>query len=425
MVHLTTDNCKQGTEEMLGIDLDALTDEVLARCETIAGYSGELGRITRTFLCEAMRPLHDQLGAWMRSAGMSVRRDHIGNLIGHYPASQTDTPVFLIGSHLDSVPDAGKYDGVLGVLLGVAALQALNGRRLPFAVDVIGFSEEEGVRFRTPYLGSRAVCGCFDPGLLDLTDAAGISLAKAIRDFGLDPTRIGEAAYTCGRVLGYVEAHIEQGPVLEKLDVPVAVVEAIAGQSRLWFSFEGKAGHAGTLPMEQRHDALTGAAEVALEVERRARSIKGLVATVGCIGVKPGAVNVVPGSAALSLDVRHADDSVREEAVAILRRYAEGVAGRRGLLFQVDQEEHHPAVLADPQLTEQLAQAVHMSGYRPVRLVSGAGHDAAVMASLAPMTMLFMRSPGGVSHHPDEAVRGEDVRVALEVMVRFLVAMAS
>ncbi len=236
---------------------------MLSRCEVVAGYSEEPGKVTRTFLCEPMRRLHDRLAGWMRDAGMDVHLDAAANLIGHYPAAVADAPTLLIGSHLDSVPDAGKYDGVLGVLLGVAAVQALGGRRLPFGVGVIGFSEEEGVRYGVPYLGSLAIAGRFDPSLLSRTDAHGTTMEAAFRDFGLDPSRIAEAAVPSGRILGYLEPHIEQGPVLEAVGSPVGFVEAIAGQSRLWVAFEGRAGHAGTLPMEHRRDALTAAAEFA------------------------------------------------------------------------------------------------------------------------------------------------------------------
>jgi allantoate deiminase len=396
---------------------------VLARCDILAAYSEEPGKITRTFLCQPMQGVHECLGNWMRAAGMTVRLDPAGNLIGHYPAAES-APVFLIGSHLDSVPDAGKYDGVLGVLLGLAAVEALNGQRLPFAVDVLGFCEEEGVRFGTPYLGSLAASGRFDPALLDRTDAAGVSLAAALRHFGLDPSRLPGAAYPAGRVLGYLEAHIEQGPVLDSRNLPLGVVEAIVGQSRLWLHFDGKPGHAGTLPMELRQDALVAAAEFIIAVEEQARSVEGLRATVGTLSVAPGAVNVVPGSARLSLDIRHPEDVVRQQATAALLQRATALAGRRGVRFHMDHAEHFPAVPAEPRLTGLLAESARAAGYVPLPMVSGAGHDAAVMASLAPMAMLFLRSPGGISHHPDEAVRPEDVQAALEVMVTFLHRLA-
>lgn len=401
-----------------------LAEEVLARCDVLAGYSEEPDRITRTFLCEPMRGVHECLGEWMRAAGLDVRLDPAGNLIGHYLAARADAPVFLIGSHLDSVPNAGKYDGVLGVLLGVAAVQALGGRRLPFGIDVLGFCEEEGIRFRFPYLGSRAVCGQFDPALLERTDAAGVTLAEALRNFGLDPAQLSRAAYPAERALGYLEAHIEQGPELDARGLPLGVVEAIAGQSRLWLRFEGQAGHAGSLPMERRQDALAAAAEFVVAVEEHARAVGGLRATVGTLAVAPGAVNVVPGSARLSLDVRHAQDAVRERATAELLQRAEAAAGRRGVRLRLDQAEHHPAVPADARLSDLLEASARARGYAPPRMVSGAGHDAAVMAGLAPMAMLFLRSPGGVSHHPDEAVRPDDVAATLDVLVAFLHRLA-
>jgi allantoate deiminase len=403
-----------------GALLPSLTDAVLARCEVVASYSMEPGRVTRTFLCDPIRRLHERLSGWMRDAGMTVHIDAGANLIGHYPAALADAPTLLIGSHLDTVPDAGKYDGVLGVLLGLAAVEALGGRRLPFGIGVVGFSEEEGVRYGVPYLGSRAVAGRFDPMLLGRVDARGVTMESAFRDFGLDAARIPEAALVGGRILGYLEPHIEQGPVLERLGAPVGVVEAIAGQSRLWLAFDGKAGHAGTLPMEHRRDALTAAAEFALEVERIARGRDGLRGTVGTFSIAPGAVNVVPGSARLSVDLRHARDEVREATLSEIQERAFAIAARRGVAFRIEGEEHHSAVPAHPDLTDLLAEAVQGAGQTPHRLISGAGHDASVMAGLTRMAMLFIRSPGGVSHHTDERVIPADVLVALGVIIRFL-----
>jgi allantoate deiminase len=397
-----------------------LAAQLLERCDIVAQLTEEPGKITRTFLCEPMRDLHERLSAWMRDAGLVVRIDAIGNLIGRYEGTTPDAPLFLVGSHLDSVPDAGKYDGVLGVLLAVAAVHALNGCRLPYGIDVIGFSEEEGVRYRSPFLGSQAVCGSFDPTLLERTDARGISMADAIRNFGLDPAQIPAAAYRRGRLLGYLEAHIEQGPVLDARDAPLGIVEAIVGQTRMWMSFEGQAGHAGTLPMDARKDALAAAAEFVLEAERHAGAVPGLRATVGTLSVTPGAVNVVPGRARLSLDLRHTSDTIRERALAELVQHGNAIAARRGVRLQVEHQEHQCAVPTDPKLTELLAAAVRDAGLPAFRMPSGAGHDAAIMASRAPIAMLFVRSPGGVSHHPSEHVWQDDVEAALGVMVRFL-----
>lgn len=401
------------------MDLDALTDDVLARCDVLAGCSEESGRLTRTFLRPPVHDVHTHLRGWMEAAGLTVRVDAVGNLIGRRAGQGDDARVFVVGSHIDTVPDAGKYDGVLGVLLGVAAAQALAGRRFRRTLDVIAFSEEEGVRFRTPYLGSLAVCGRLGPELLARTDADGVSVADAIRAFGLDPAAIPAAAYPTGQVAGYFEAHIEQGPVLDDAFRHFGVVTAIVGQSRYWLRFVGEAGHAGAQPMNRRRDALATAAEFIAEVERIARSIAGLRATVGCLTVAPGAVNVVPGEARLSLDVRHADDAERTMAEDLLLYRAAAAADRRQVRLESNRSTAEPAVPVDAALTDRLAAA---AGRGVERLVSGAGHDAAVMASIGPAAMLFVRSPGGVSHHPDERVRREDVRAALDVVVRFLEA---
>ncbi len=404
--------------------LTVLSEEVLVRCDVVARFTEEPGKITRTFLCEPMRLLHEQLRCWMQAAGMQVRIDAIGNVIGHFPAQRENAPVFLIGSHIDSVPNAGKYDGVLGLLLGIAAVHARQSKPFPFAVHVLAFSEEEGIRYETPYLGSSAVAGKFDSAWLDRKDSQGISMAEAIRRFGLDPAQIPQAAYRKEQLLGYLEVHIEQGPVLESLHLPLGIVEAIVGQSRAFLSFIGKAGHAGTLPMELRQDALTAAAEFILAVERKARTVDGLRATVGTLAVDSAAINVVPGCVRLSLDIRHALDSVREASLAALLNQGVTIASERGVQFRVDRSHHHAAVQADPGLTDLLASAVQASGRSAHQMVSGAGHDAAVLAGIAPMTMLFIRSPGGISHHPEERVLPEDVRNALEVMIRYLETVA-
>jgi allantoate deiminase len=405
-------------------DLAAMAREALDRCDEAATYTEEPGKVTRTFLSEPMRRLHGRLAGWMEAAGLGVRADAAGNLVGRYPGLDPHGPVLLIGSHIDTVPDAGKYDGVLGVMLGLAAVQALGGRRLPFGIDVIAFGDEEGVRFGVPYPGSLAASGRFDPRLLERVDARGIAMAEAYRGFGLDPSRIAEAAYPPSGLLGYLEAHIEQGPVLEALGAPVGVVEAIAGQSRIRAEIHGRSGHAGTSPMAGRLDALPAAAELVLEVERLGRSVEGLRATVGTIAVEPGAANVVPGTARLSIDIRHPCDDVRTAAVAEFCARAGSLTATRGVGFTVTREDHDAAVPADPASIERLARAVAATGHVPHRLASGAGHDAAVMAAVTPMAMLFLRSPGGVSHHPDESVRPADVGVALEVMVRYLDLLA-
>jgi allantoate deiminase len=389
--------------------------KVIERCRLLAQMTEEPGAITRTFLSEPMHAVHARVRGWMEQAGMSVSVDHAGNLRGVYPAEQLTAPRLFIGSHLDTVPRAGAFDGILGVVLGIALVERLDGRRLPFAIEVIGFSEEEGVRFGVPFIGSRALIGDIDDQLL-------ATVADAITAFGLDPKRIGEARAS-GDALGYLEVHIEQGPELESLDLPLGVVEAIAGQSRLDLTFEGRANHAGTTPMHLRRDALVGAAEWIGMVEREASSVAGAVATVGRVSVIPGASNVIAGSAAASLDVRHADDDLRHELVARLLRCAEQVADRRCLTASWEQRLDQPAVAMDGVLTELLERAVAITG-RPVhRMASGAGHDAMIVARRMPAAMLFLRSPGGISHHPDETVLREDVDAALEAGMKFLMQL--
>lgn len=386
--------------------------DVIARCRLLAEATEEPGYITRTFLSPPMHQVHDRLRGWMEQAGMRVFTDHAGNLRGVYPSHSAVAPRLFIGSHLDTVPRAGAFDGILGVVLGVALVERLERRRLPFAIEVIGFSEEEGVRFGVPFVGSRAFIGDVDNGLL-------ASIADAVKTFGLDPSRIGEAR-AGDDSLGYLEFHIEQGPVLESLGVPLGVVEAIAGQSRIDATFEGKANHAGTTPMHLRQDALAGAAEWIGVVEREARAIPGAVATVGRAAVSPGASNVIPGSVAASLDVRHVDHAVRRDLVARLQGRAEQIAKGRCLTVSWAQRLDQPAVVMDSALTQILEGAVADSGHPVHRMASGAGHDAMIVARRMPAAMLFLRSPGGISHHPDETVLAEDVAAALDVGMRVL-----
>ena len=400
------------------MDWTAAARRVLARCDALAAHSESGEGLTRTFLSEPMRAVHAELRGWLAAAGCAVRLDGVGNLVGRYAGAEPDAPVLVIGSHLDTVRNAGRYDGALGVLLGLAALEALGGRRWPFAVDLVGFSEEEGVRFLVPFIGSRGYLGELDDGMLELADAEGMSVREAIRAFGLEygPGSAPENA------IGFLEVHIEQGPVLEQLGKPLGVVTAIQGSSRAEVSFAGRAGHAGTTPMALRKDAFMAAAEWALAVEALARSALGLVATVGRAQVEPGAANVIPGAAALSLDVRHADDAQRLQAVAALRARAGAVAAARGLSFEWSVVLDQRAVPMDAGLQELLLEAAPEG---TPSLPSGAGHDAMILAEAMPAAMLFVRSPGGLSHHPDEDVLEEDVAAALGTLARALELLAA
>jgi allantoate deiminase len=406
-----------------------LTDAqlVMQRIDALAQISEEAGRLTRTFATPAMRRANELVGGWMREAGMSVRSDAIGNLIGHYPAASPDGKILVIGSHLDTVRDAGKFDGALGVLVAVAAVQQLynQGVRLPFAIEVVGFSEEEGVRFHTTYLGSRALAGNFKIEDLDRIDADGITMAEAIRAFGGDPEGISSARLEPSRLLGYAEVHIEQGPVLEEKQLAVGVVSAIAGQTRARVTFKGRAGHAGTVPMNLRQDALCAAAEFILAAEALAQNRGGLVATVGETTVRPGASNVIPGEARLSLDLRHPNEIVRERACSELETRAGEIALERGVTVVWEIVHQAAAVVCNRPLTLLLENAVKKFQTEVPLLTSGAGHDAAVMAAICPVAMLFVRCKGGVSHNPAESAAEADVGVALAVMNEFLRLLAA
>ena len=390
-------------------------NDVITRCRLLAQCSEEAGAITRRFLSAPMHAVHEQVRDWMERAGMSVRVDPAGNIRGFYSADRSSAPRLYVGSHLDTVPNAGAFDGILGVVLGIALVEALGGRRLPFGIEVIGFSEEEGVRFGVPFIGSRAFIGDIDAGLL-------AKIADAIETFGLDPARISEAR-AAEEALGYLEFHIEQGPVLEHLDSPLAVVDAIAGQSRFEVCFHGQANHAGTTPMTLRRDALAAAAEWITNVEHEARMVAGAVATVGRLEASPGASNVISGSARASLDVRHACDADRLRLTTRLLQAAERIASGRCLRVSWDERLDQPAVAMNPDLASLLENAVAAAGLPVHRMPSGAGHDAMICARRMSAAMLFLRSPGGVSHHPDETVLPADVSAALDVGVRFLEAL--
>ena len=353
-----------------------------------------------------------------------VRVDAAGNFRGFYPAARPNAPRLLIGSHLDTVPNAGAYDGILGVVLAVSLLEELHGRRLPFGIEVVGFSEEEGVRFGTPFIGSRALVGRLDRELLDVQDAQGISVRKAIEEFGLNPEEIPQTELE-NDTLGYLEFHIEQGPVLEKLNLPLAAVEAIAGQSRLEFTFLGRGNHAGTTPMHLRRDAMAGAAQWIGTAERVAQGVPGLIATVGKIEAKPGAANVIAAEARLTLDVRHSSDEIRTRAVTDLIRQAQEIAIRRGLSVRESTLLSQRAVAMDPFLTGEIEQAILKTGYKPHRMVSGAGHDAMILVEKVPTAMIFLRTPGGISHDPAESVAGEDIEKAIQCGLYLLDQLAS
>ncbi len=438
----------------------------VARCDElgIAPYSDLPDGLYRGYLTPAHRAALDRVGAWMVEAGMQIRIDPAANLIGRYEGLTPDAPALIIGSHIDSVRDGGRYDGPLGIMLGIEAVAALQGRRLPFAIEVIAFGDEEGSRFPAAMLTSRAVAGTLDAAALDMADAHGISVAEALAEMGLDVAEYLAAARPRGTVLAYLEAHIEQGPLLEAEGLAVGTVTGIAAQLRYEIIVIGTAGHAGTTSMPLRRDALAGAAEMILAVETTAgAAASDLVATVGRIEASPGAANVIPGSVTFTLDVRAGDEAGRDEAAADILEairviagkeasastlfsrgsgspgsqtmqpvapgpplsrgndsFAGNGAGSRDLDVAITLIHDLPASPCDPALMDLLDAATTAAGQPIRRLVSGAGHDAMVMAALCPTAMLFIRCRGGISHNPAEHVDPADAEIALTVMSGFI-----
>jgi allantoate deiminase len=392
---------------------------VIDRCREIAACTEVPGEITRLFLAPSMHKVHALLRGWMEGLGMTVRIDAVGNLRGLWPGLASTSPRLLIGSHLDTVPNAGAFDGILGVVLGVAVVEELHSQHLPFAIEIIGFSEEEGVRFSKPFLGSLAVAGKLDANTLACTDRNGISVREAIQAYGLDPAQLAAAALP-DDTFAYLELHIEQGPVLESEDRSLGIVEALVGQTRMQLIFTGQANHAGTTPMHLRHDAMAAAADWIVALEDYGAKHDGVVATVGKVETLPGAGNVIAGQVTASLDVRHASDAIRKAAAVIIVQQAEAAAAKRGVQVTAYAQLEQPAVPLNPHLTALLHKAAAQAGFPSRTMTSGAGHDAMILAPLIPSTMLFLRSPGGLSHHPDEAVLPQDVEAALATAMEFL-----
>src|ERR1700743_48279 len=400
-----------------------LGDEIVGRINRLAAISETPDNLTRIFLTPEHRAAADLIMAWMQEAGMAAHLDAIGNVCGRYEGERPRLPCLMLGSHYDTVRDAGKWDGPLGLITAISCVADLHRRnvRLPFAVEVTGFADEEGVRYASTLLGSRAVAGTFDESVLGAKDQAGISLRDAMIKFGLDPDHIGAAARARRELLAYIELHIEQGPVLEGLNLPVGVVTAIAGATRLAVSLTGMAGHAGTVPMALRRDALAGAAECIVEIEEFCRTDPdGLVGTVAYTHAAPGATNVIPGQVAFTIDMRAPDDSHRKLAVADIVRRIENIAKRRKLALQIDVTHENRTAPCAPWLRGQLSRAVAAEGFRAFELPSGAGHDGMAMIDISDVGMLFVRCRGGISHHPDEHVDLADADAGARVLLRLI-----
>jgi allantoate deiminase len=395
---------------------------ILQRCDALARHSELEGGLTRVYLSPEHRAANALVLDWMREAGMQAELDAIGNVAGRYEGSRPGLPCLMLGSHLDTVRDAGKYDGMLGVIGAIECIDSLNSKkkRLPFAIEVIGFGDEEGVRFGTTLLGSRAVAGTFDKKVLEVMDSSGITMANALREFGLDPALIPHVARKNHAVLAYAELHIEQGPVLEAEGLPVGVVTAINGFSRLRVALRGQAGHAGTVPMRLRRDALAAAAECVLAVERIAGRDPELVGTVGRIEAKPGAINVIPGEVAFTVDVRAPKDALRSDAVRAIVAEMKSISGKRKIDAKVEPLQEFSVTACAPWLMQQMERAVAARGLPVRRLPSGAGHDGMAISAIADIAMLFVRCKGGISHSPLESITADDASIGAEVLLHFI-----
>jgi hydantoinase/carbamoylase family amidase len=397
--------------------------DILVQAEALAKFTEDAPRLTRTYLTPEHRAAGDFLRSLMRDAGMPADYDALGNVVGRYAAATPDAPVVICGSHMDSVRNAGKYDGLFGILTAIACVRDLfrRGKRLPFHFDVVAFGDEEGVRFGSTLMGSRAMAGAFDPAWLERKDNDGVTLRQALLDFGGDPEGWPALDRRGRNVAAYIESHIEQGPVLLDAGLPVGVVTSIAGASRARVTVTGLAGHAGTVPRAVRRDALTAAAEMILAIEAHCRANPLLVGTVGRIEALPGAVNVIPQDVTFSLDLRSGEDGPRRTAFAAIHAGLETIAARRSVALGWDAYFDSAAAPCDARLQEQLADAIVRAGFRVKRLPSGAGHDAMMFPPVCPTAMLFVRcGNGGISHHPDETLSAEDADLATRVLLDFL-----
>jgi allantoate deiminase len=396
---------------------------LMRQLDVLMQYTDEPGHLTRLFLSPAHAAATRRVQDWMREAGMQAEMDAIGNVVGRLPAdNDPDAPVVLLGSHIDTVRDAGRYDGNLGVVAAIAAVAELHahGDALPFAIEVLAFGDEEGVRFPVTLTGSRAVAGTFDPSALDASDDDGISLRDALRVFGGDPDAVAGVARERRRVLAYLELHIEQGPVLEVERLPVGIVTAISGATRMLVSVSGEAGHAGTVPMQLRRDALAAAAEMIVAIRNVGRSTPDLVTTVGRIVARPGAANVIPSEVEFTIDVRSPYDPVRVTALAEIRRWMTAIAETHHVTLTTGRSHEAAAVACAKWIQDLFEAAIVAEGIRPLHLPSCAGHDAMAVAALCPVGMLFVRCRGGISHNPGESIKGADAETAVRVLLRVL-----
>ena len=410
-----------------GAESGGFGQRIMELADRLAHWSESSDGLTCTYLSPAHRTVAAQIRDLMREAGLTTEIDTVANVIGRYPAADSAAPALIVASHYDTVRNAGRYDGRLGVLTALILAEHLGrlGRKLPFHLDVIAFSEEEGVRFSSSFLGSSAVAGRFDAKLLERRDAQGVTLAAAMGEAGLDATKIPALARRRDGLVGYLEVHIEQGPVLLEEGLPVGIVSAITGSVRSMVTITGTAGHAGTVPMARRHDAAAAAAELVLYIEKRCAQAPTLVGTVGKLVVPNGAINIIPGRCELTLDVRSGDDATRDAAMSDILSEMERITARRGVTIDSQEVQRTAAVQCSARLQKVLADAVVGAGVKPRHLPSGAGHDAMMFDGLTDIGMLFVRcGNGGVSHSPREIITAEDADVAARVMLDAVLRLA-
>ena len=417
---------------MSDFDAKPLGERALAMLDALASISAEPDRLTRLYLSPEHKSAAALVGEWMRRSGLSVRMDAAATIHGFLPAGRDgagSSRRLLVGSHIDTVIDGGRFDGALGVVAGILAVEEIRSRNiaLPFGLEILAFGDEEGVRFPKTLIGSSTIAGSIEPGVLETMDSSGETVGNALLKFGCDPAALRAEAYRSADILGYVEVHIEQGPVLERWDEPLGIVTAIAAQSRHRVRITGVAGHAGTVPMALRHDALAGAAEfISMGEELAHRGERDqLVVTIGDISVKPGAVNVIPGEAQLSLDVRAASDNARAEAVEKIRNRARQIGAHRGLVIGIETLHEKPVALCAPRLRNAIGSAIGgLTGRKPLEVMSGAGHDGLALVHLTDIGMIFVRCRAGISHNPLEHVVISDMGYAVEALVRTILEIS-
>ena len=396
-------------------------ERIMAHINELASFSEDAQGITRLFGTPAFLQGSHTVLAWMKAAGLDSRIDHIGNVRGRLASANVHAKTLVIASHIDTVRNAGKFDGPLGVLMGLDILTHIIQLRiaLPFHIELIAFSDEEGVRYHTTYLGSKVVTGSFEPDLLQKKDDAGITLQEAIIQMNGDPNRLKTDAIAPEEWLGYFEIHIEQGPVLYERGIPVAIVTAIAGQKRAEISFTGIAGHAGTVPMQMRHDALCCAAAFILETEKLALN-RSIVATIGKLQISHAASNTIPGLVTCSLDLRSADETMGAAAYEELYNTCITICNKRNIKLNWNLVQQTAPVVCNAALNALLAQSVKECGYPLVEMPCGAGHDAVAVSSVSPVAMLFVRCFKGISHNPGEDVELKDIAAAIKVSDNFI-----